>query len=124
MRTGLISGVILVTLVFTFPAFCVLQDSLAAEPETSVKGDRMLQLESGKFPPVPFPHHLHQAKLNECNVCHNMFPQSPGAIKDLQGKGVLEKQAVMNENCIACHKDREQAGEASGPLSCMECHIR
>jgi len=101
-----------------------LSAALWAKPETVDKGADMMQLDSGRLPAVPFPHHLHQDRLNDCSVCHAMFPQTRGAIKELQDQGKIKKQEIMNKNCIACHKERKMAGKPSGPLSCMDCHPR
>ena len=98
--------------------------TLLANPEQVDKGADKMELDSGRLPAVPFPHHLHQDKLNDCSVCHGMFPQSRGAIKELQDQGKIKKQEVMNKNCIACHKERKRAGKPSGPLSCTDCHPR
>jgi hypothetical protein len=95
----------------------------AAQEETDI-GSAMMKLESGRLPAAPFPHRLHQKTLDECNACHSMFPQKRGAIKELQAQGKLNKQEVMNKNCIACHKERKKAGEPSGPVSCTDCHAR
>jgi len=92
--------------------------------ETIDKGAAEMKLESGRLPAAPFPHRLHQETLDDCNVCHNMFPQKRGAIQKLQEQGKLKKQQVMNQSCIACHKERKTAGESSGPVSCTDCHAR
>lgn len=84
----------------------------------------MIKLESGSLPAVDFPHRLHQAKLEDCSVCHDMFPPERGAIKTLQKKGELEKKAVMNQKCISCHKEEKTAGKPSGPVSCTQCHAK
>lgn len=96
----------------------------AAGAQSPGAGEAVIQLDSGRLPAVAFPHRLHQESTAACSVCHDMFPQKRGAIQELQKKGDLEKKAVMNQNCIKCHKDRKTAGEPSGPLSCTACHAR
>ena len=98
--------------------------ALSAAQEPADKGAAMMELESGRLPAAPFPHRLHQETLDNCKACHDMFPQKRGAIKELQAQGKLKKQQVMNQNCIACHKERKKAGEPSGPVSCTDCHAR
>lgn len=100
-----------------------LSNGLEAGQEKPDKGEAVMLLESGRLPAVTFPHHEHQATVNDCNVCHKMFPQEQGAIQAMQEKGALEKKAVMN-HCMDCHKERKMAGEPSGPLSCTDCHPR
>lgn len=92
--------------------------------EQSDKGAAMIQMESGRLPAVAFPHRQHQSRIDDCNVCHRMFPQKRGAIRSMQEEGELKKQAVMNDNCIACHKEKRKDGAPSGPLSCTGCHPR
>lgn len=101
-----------------------LSNALSAGQNQTNKGAETMQLESGRLPSVPFPHHMHQEMLDDCNVCHDRFPQSRGAIKEMQAQGKIKKQEVMNENCISCHKERQRAGKPSGPLSCTDCHPR
>jgi len=101
-----------------------LAPDLNAGPEPKDKGAAMMQLDSGRLPSVPFPHHQHQSRINDCTVCHDMFPQKRGAIQSMHEKGEMEKKTVMNQNCIACHKKEKAGGNASGPLSCTGCHKR
>lgn len=94
------------------------------QKEKAGQGAEMIPLDSGRQPQVLFPHHLHQEATESCSVCHNRFPQKRGAIRALQEKGELARQEVMNQVCIACHREKARAGEASGPLSCNKCHAR
>ncbi len=106
-----ILGGILVLLVLSAAA-------LAAQEKPAAQ----MTLKGGAIGDVAFPHQSHEKALKDCNACHSLFPQEKGAIADLQGKGKLKKQQVMNEQCIACHKDNESAGKAAGPTSCSACH--
>lgn len=98
--------------------------AFSAEQEAIDRGAAEMKLDSGRLPAAPFPHRFHQETLDDCNACHNMFPQKRGAIQELQEQGKLKKQQVMNKNCIACHKERKSAGKPAGPVSCTDCHAR
>lgn len=88
-------------------------------------GAETVIFEKGKMPQVTFPHHQHQKTLEgNCNACHDLFPMTAGAIKDLINREKLKKQQVMNEKCLQCHKDRVKAGLSAGPVKCTECHVR
>lgn len=87
------------------------------------RGAATLELYGGKTGKVPFPHHDHQQALkDDCQVCHAVFPQKPGAIEELKASGDLAKKFVMNKQCIKCHKAQKKAGEKGGPTSCKKCH--
>jgi hypothetical protein len=88
------------------------------------KGSVMLTLEGGKQGAVAFPHHQHQTKLDDCQVCHGVFPQTKGAIKKMKAEGKLKPKAVMNKQCVKCHRKERKAGNASGPVTCVTCHKR
>ena len=85
-------------------------------------GAETLALEGGSRGVVPFPHHLHQRALGDCNACHNLFPQETGAIERLKGEGKLVKKQVMNKHGIKCHRTEKKAGKKAGPVSCAKCH--
>ena len=85
-------------------------------------GAEHLALEGGSRGVVPFPHHLHQRTLGDCNACHTLFPQEIGAIERLKSEGKLVKKQVMNKHCIKCHRAEKRAGKKAGPLSCAKCH--
>ena len=109
--SGWIVGAVLVLFALSAAATAA-QDKAAAQ----------MTLKGGVIGDVAFPHQSHENALGDCNACHELFPQEKGAIADLQSKGKLKKQQVMNEQCIACHKDYESAGKAAGPTSCSACH--
>jgi len=91
---------------------------------TQDKGAEYIELAGGKRGKVPFPHHQHQARLDDCQICHAVFPQKSGSIKKLQADGKLKKKHVMNKLCTKCHKEKKRAGQKSGPTSCKQCHIK
>jgi hypothetical protein len=88
------------------------------------RGAAELSLDGGKRGAVPFPHRRHQDVLNDCQLCHSVFPQQPGAIQALKAQGALKPKQVMNKQCIHCHKAKKKAGETTGPLTCSKCHQR
>ena len=106
-------------LVLLLIAFCTVS-ALAVQN----KGAANMSLEGGKRGVVPFPHDRHQSKLNDCNVCHTLFPQEKRSIRKQQKEGRLTKKQVMNKLCIKCHKAEKRAGRPSGPLTCKQCHVR
>ena len=79
------------------------------------KGAADMMLQGGKLGDVPFPHHLHQSVLEDCKLCHNLFPQISGSIEKLKAEGKLKKKEVM-DRCQACHRQK------TGPIKCGECH--
>ena len=88
------------------------------------KGASDIELAGGKRGNVPFPHHLHQEKLGDCQICHSVFEQKSGSIEELKTQGKLKKKYVMNKLCTKCHKEKKRAGEKSGPTTCKRCHIK
>lgn len=92
--------------------------ALAAEKNM---GAPTLVIPGGSKPNVVLPHAAHQAVLENCDQCHNLFPQTPGAIVQLKGSGALKKMQVMKQ-CQGCHKSMAEAGKKAGPVKCDECH--
>lgn len=88
------------------------------------KGADKISLPGGKRGDVPFPHHLHQSKLEDCTICHATFPQEKGVIEKMKADGQLKKKHVMNKLCTKCHKQKKNAGKKTGPVTCTKCHIR
>jgi cytochrome c-type protein NrfB len=88
------------------------------------KGAEQISIDSGAKANVPFPHRAHQDRLKDCNICHALFPQEPGALGQLKSIGQLQQKQVMTQLCIKCHKTEEKAGNKSGPTTCSKCHIK
>ena len=88
------------------------------------QGAKDITLDGGKKGEVNFPHHLHQDTIVDCNVCHDLFPKTPGIIKDLKEQKKLKKKQVMKKSCITCHKAKKKAGEKAGPIRCSQCHVK
>lgn len=86
------------------------------------QGPATIDIFGGKSGKVPFPHALHQDRLNDCNICHKVFPQEADAIKQMKKKGELKPKKVMNLQCIKCHKAEKRAGKPYGPVTCSTCH--
>jgi len=88
------------------------------------KGAASLEIPAQSKGNVLFPHRLHQEMLGDCTICHFLFPQIPGSIKDLKAEGKLQKKRVMNKLCVKCHMAEKKAGNKSGPTACSKCHIK
>ena len=91
---------------------------------TQNKGAENIELEGGKRGNVHFPHHQHQDRIGDCQICHSVFPQKSGSIQELKAEGRLKKKYVMNKLCTKCHKEKKRAGQKSGPTTCTKCHIK
>lgn len=88
------------------------------------KGAEKINLDGGSRGTVEFPHHLHQAAIEDCNACHLVFPKNKGSIKSLKEKKELKKKQVMTKTCLKCHRTMKKAGEKTGPTRCSACHIK
>jgi hypothetical protein len=91
---------------------------------TENKGAAEIKLPGGKRGLVPFPHRRHQDKLKDCEICHSVFPQKAGIIKELKAQGKLKKKHVMNKLCNKCHRQKKREGLKAGPTTCKKCHIK
>ena len=91
---------------------------------TQNRGAAEINLPGGTRGLVPFPHHRHQDKLGDCEICHSVFPQKAGIIGELKAQGKLKKMHVMNTLCIKCHRQKKIEGVKAGPTTCTKCHIR
>ena len=105
-------------------AAIVIGSSTAFSDNDQDKGADKIELEGGNRGRVPFPHHQHQENLDDCTICHSVFPQKSGSIEELKAQGKLKKKYVMNKLCTKCHKETKKAGKKSGPTSCAKCHIK
>ena len=88
------------------------------------RGPNQIDIFGGERGKVPFPHAQHQNRLNDCKICHRVFPQETDAIKKLKAQGTLKKKKVMNLQCIKCHKQEKKAGKPYGPVTCSTCHVK
>jgi hypothetical protein len=88
------------------------------------KGAAEIKLPGGTRGLVPFPHHRHQDKLGDCEICHSLFPQKAGIIKKLKEQGKLKKKHIMNILCTKCHRQKKKEGLKTGPTTCSKCHIK
>ncbi|WP_419662466.1 putative cyctchrome c, class III family protein [Desulfosarcina variabilis str. Montpellier] len=87
-------------------------------------GPANIDIFGGKSGKTPFPHAQHQKRIQDCNVCHSVFPQEKDAIKKMKAQGTIKPKKVMNLQCIKCHKEEKRAGNPSGPLTCKTCHVK
>jgi hypothetical protein len=112
MHIKLTLTIIAIILIFTIPC-------LSASEQN--QGSENMVIEGGRLGKVPFPHHIHQNTLNNCNYCHNLFPKTLNSIEKLIDEGKLKKKEVMN-NCRECHKQKAENNEKAGPTNCKGCH--
>lgn len=108
-------------LVFIVLASLLVTAALAAAQN---QGQKTHTLFGGKSGDVTLPHHLHQAVLDDCMVCHKDFSQETGALMAAKKAGTLKKKQVMNNTCLKCHRSMKKAGKETGPTSCKDCHIK
>jgi hypothetical protein len=98
--------------------------ALPAVTLAAKQGAATITIFGGSRGEVPFPHAQHQARLNDCNICHNVFPQEVDAMRKMKENGTLKSKKVMNLQCIKCHKADSRAGKPHGPVTCGTCHVR
>jgi hypothetical protein len=96
------------------------QPGLAAQK----MGAKEIKLAGGSRGEVPFPHLDHQNRLEDCKICHSLFPQTKDSVEALKAEGKLKGKQVMNKLCIKCHKAEKRAGKPAGPTTCAKCHVR
>ena len=106
-----------ILLVLLIGALTVAMAAMASEN----KGAEQMVLKGGKSGKVSFPHAAHQSRLEDCTVCHGLFPKQAGAIEELKKQGKLKKKKVMRQ-CAVCHRKTAKAGQKSGPTRCKACH--
>lgn len=111
---------LLVAAIFFGPAGSVALSNTPVEN----KGAAEIKIPGGTKGSVPFPHHRHQNKLVDCNICHSVFPQKAGIIQELKSQGKLKKKQIMNKLCTKCHKEKKKEGIKTGPTTCVKCHIK
>ena len=112
------------TIFLLIVAMLVMAGAVTLSVAEQNKGAEDIELYGGKRGKVPFPHHSHQEKLGNCDVCHTVFEQKTGIIEELKAQGKLKKKYVMNKLCTKCHREKKKAGEKSGPTTCSKCHIK
>jgi len=109
-----------------FSLLCLILTGLFLGPALSfagqTQGRKEISLYGGKSGPILFPHHLHQAVVKDCQICHVDFAQKEGALEAAKKSGALKQKQVMNDTCLKCHRDLKKAGEKSGPTNCKHCH--
>ncbi len=105
-------------------AAIIIASPIAFSDNEQNKGAESIEIDGGIKGKVPFPHRQHQDRLVDCKICHSVFPQKPGSIKELKAQGKLKKKYVMNKLCTKCHREKKKAGRKSGPTKCSKCHIK
>lgn len=84
-------------------------------------GAATLVIPGGSKADITLPHQTHQKVLDDCDKCHNLYPEEAGVIASRKESGALKKTQVMKE-CLGCHKEMAAAGEKTGPTRCDGCH--
>ncbi len=107
-----------ILLITSAMALCLLMGTANA----AEKGKKDFYLSGGKRGPVFFPHQEHQKHIEDCMVCHDLFPKQQGALTAEIAAGNLAPRQVMNKKCINCHRALKKAGQPFGPTSCSKCH--
>jgi hypothetical protein len=110
------------TIIITLATF-LLTGMVAIAPAAN-KGAANIDILGGKSGKVPFPHSQHQNRIQDCNVCHSVFPQEKDAIKTMKAQRAIKPKKVMNLQCIKCHKQEKRAGKPTGPVTCKTCHVK
>ncbi len=79
-------------------------------------------------PAVAFPHDLHVTAVKDkggCNACHQQAGK--GVLFTFVPMADMSDRTAMNtwhDRCIGCHERSVDEGQAGGPLTCGECHIK
>lgn len=106
---------------FIFAAIIMIVSCAAAVAMQNTGKERIL-IDGGAKGNIDFPHRIHQDAVSDCTVCHSVFPQKEGSIKELKVQQKLEKKQVMNGTCLNCHRAMKKEGRQTGPTSCNQCH--
>lgn len=88
------------------------------------QGNKNIQISGGKLGDINFKHHMHQAVTKDCQVCHSLFSQTPGALNESIKNGSLKAKQVMYKTCLKCHKALKKDGKPYGPIKCSGCHVK
>jgi len=91
----------------------------ASEPP---KGAERIVIPGGVTGDVAFPHLSHQQNLENCDICHSLYPEEADVIDRFKEQGKLKPKAVMNQQCTACHREKKRSGLKAGPTTCKGCH--
>ncbi len=94
----------------------------AMTAESDGKGPETLVIDGGSKGNITLPHREHQQNLQDCKICHTIFPKKGGSITAMKADGKLKKKQVMNKLCLKCHRGMKKAGKETGPTSCSGCH--
>jgi hypothetical protein len=116
-------------------AFAVAVLTVLAIAAEVPEGTEVLKLES-KIGTVTFEHAVH-AGLTDCTTCHHTWEGEGDPQKCSSCHGAKETEEggpklmdAAHKTCGDCHKDKQEAGEKSGPLTdmksrqCKDCHVK
>ncbi len=122
-------GLIILAMIVLFALFPIVGQSSIKQMGKKSGPDRIViqlenALEKDEMPPVGFLHDFHtQAVGDKCTVCHT---EEKGVVlfKFKRTQAAATKEFYHDE-CVACHVDKKEAGQAYGPLTaeCRTCHI-
>lgn len=90
--------------------------------------DAMQQFGPLERPSVAFPHDLHAAIVKDtggCKTCHQKADKG-FRFTSVSMAGMSDRAAMnsWHDRCVGCHERALNEGQASGPLTCGECHIK
>ena len=103
-----------------FVLFAVLVGNMAFSDQVkSIKA--VIELGAGDKGDVTFPHEKHRKSIEDCMICHKMYPQKLESISGEMKAGKIQKKQVMT-SCLSCHRSMKAENKKTGPTSCNECH--
>lgn len=103
-----------------FVLFAVLVGNMAfSDQAKTIKA--VIELVAGDKGDVTFPHEKHRKAIEDCMICHKMYPQKPESISGEMKAGRIQKKQVMT-SCLSCHRSMKAENKKTGPTSCNECH--
>jgi c(7)-type cytochrome triheme protein len=120
---------------------------LRAQPEKIIL-DNHTVFTNRQRPPVAFPHMDHIISGIDCKTCHHRFKDGKNILDEMElqegAEGIKcsschkEKpgfrfapdldptkrnlQQAFHRQCIGCHRQLQQEGKKSGPVTCGQCH--
>ena len=114
--------------VYTVEATLHVKEAALAKPENKIAIAHTEIFGKLERPQVIFDHGKHEEALKTegCNACH---PADGEALKFAFPKNIKKtgKTAVMkayHDECIDCHKKKNNESKKSGPVTCADCHSK
>ena len=114
--------------VYTVEATLHVKEVPLAEPENKIAIAHKEIFGKLERPQVIFNHgkHVEAMKTEGCNVCHSADGETQkfDFPKDLKKKGKTATMEAYHNECIDCHKKRNNESKKSGPVTCANCHAK